>query len=122
MDASAPELEQVFLNLLLNALDVMPEGGILAVTADPGGGWLADGTPAVQIVVADTGPGIPEEAREHVFDPFWSTKATGTGVGLAICQSIVMAHSGTLTAANNPDEGAVFCMRLPVPTEVQPKG
>jgi signal transduction histidine kinase len=117
VDASAAELEQVFLNLFLNALDVMPEGGVLAVTA-PGGVPLADGTPAVQIVVVDTGPGIPEDVREHVFDPFFTTKeeGRGSGLGLAVCQGIVRSHGGEIEVESTPGHGARFTVRLPVPS------
>lgn len=116
VDASSPELEQVFLNLFLNALDVMPEGGALAVTG-PGGAPLADGTPAVQILVVDTGPGIPEDVREHVFDPFFTTKdeGRGSGLGLAVCQGIVRSHGGEIEVESTPGHGARFAVRLPMP-------
>ena len=116
VDASAPELEQVFLNLFLNALDVMPEGGILAVTAGPGSARLADGTPAAQVVVADTGPGIPEDVREHVFDPFFTTKeeGRGSGLGLAVCQGIVRNHRGEIEVESTQGHGARFAVRLPL--------
>ena len=116
VDASPPELEQVFLNLFLNALDVMPEGGVLVVTA-PGGAPLADGRPAVQILVVDTGPGIPEDVREHVFDPFFTTKeeGRGSGLGLAVCQGIVRSHGGEIEVESTPGRGARFAVRLPLP-------
>jgi signal transduction histidine kinase len=116
VDASPPELEQVFLNLFLNALDVMPEGGVLAVTA-PGGARLADGAPAVQIVVVDTGPGVPDDVREHVFDPFFTTKdeGRGSGLGLAVCQGIVRSHGGEIEVESRPGYGARFAVSLPVP-------
>jgi len=116
VEASASELEQVFLNLFLNALDVMQEGGILAVTAGPGGAPLADGAPAVQVVVADTGPGIPEEVREHAFDPFFTTKeeGRGSGLGLAVCQGIVRNHGGEIEIDSTLGHGARFAVRLPV--------
>lgn len=115
VDASPPELEQVFLNLFLNALDVMPEGGVLAVTA-PGGARLADGTPAVRIVVVDTGPGVPADLRDKVFDPFFTTKdeGKGSGLGLAVCQGIVRSHGGELEIERMPGHGARFAVSLPV--------
>ena len=117
VDASPPELEQVFLNLFLNALDVMPEGGVLAVTA-PSGARLAGGTPAVQIVVVDTGPGVPEDLREKVFDPFFTTKdeGRGSGLGLAVCQGIVRSHGGEVEIEGRPGYGARFAVRLPLPS------
>jgi signal transduction histidine kinase len=68
----------------------------------------------VRLCVLDRGTGIAPEDLKSVFEAFWSTKAGGTGVGLAICQSIVVAHRGSLTVANNPDRGATFCATLPV--------
>lgn len=113
--ASAPELEQVFLNLFLNALDVMPDGGILAVAAGAGAVRLADGAPAVEIVVADTGPGVSDDVREHVFDPFFTTKeeGRGSGLGLAVCQGIVRSHGGEIEVVRTAGHGARFAVRLP---------
>jgi signal transduction histidine kinase len=116
IDASAPELEQVFLNLFLNALDFMPEGGVLAVTARPEGAHLARGRTAVEIVVADTGPGIPADVRERVFEPFFTTKeeGRGSGLGLAVCQGVVRSHGGEMELEARPGHGARFVLRLPV--------
>lgn len=116
VEASASELEQVFLNLFLNALDAMPEGGILAVAAPREGARLADGAPAVQIVVADTGPGIAEDVRDRVFDPFFTTKdeGRGSGLGLAVCQGIVRSHGGEIEVGGAPGRGARFAVRLPL--------
>ena len=70
----------------------------------------------VQVCVADRGPGIAASEMPHLFEPFWSTKAGGMGIGLAICRSIAAAHRGSLSAANAPGGGAVFCLRLPAGT------
>ena len=70
-------------------------------------------TPAPAILVADNGPGIPPDSLTKVFEPFWSTKPAGIGMGLAICQSIVATHNGSLTASNGPGAGATFCVTLP---------
>ena len=115
VEASATEMEQVFLNLFLNALDAMPGGGILAVSSD-GAGRLADGRPAVAIAVSDTGPGIPEDLRERVFEPFFTTKeeGRGSGLGLSICQGIVRAHGGEVAVEAGAGRGARFVVRLPV--------
>ncbi len=67
----------------------------------------------VTLVVADTGPGIPEDNLPHVFDAFYTTKKGGTGLGLAIAKKIVQEHGGTVEAANDPNRGAVFTIRLP---------
>jgi two-component system sensor histidine kinase DctS len=72
---------------------------------------LTDGQ--VAICVADRGPGIAEDDLHKVFDPFWSTKDSGMGMGLAICRSIAEAHRGCLSSRNAAEGGAVFCVQLP---------
>jgi signal transduction histidine kinase len=67
----------------------------------------------IRLRVTDNGPGIAPEDLKNIFEPFWSGKSAGMGIGLSICQSIVVAHHGTLTAANNPDGGATFVVVLP---------
>ena len=114
VDASGSEMEQVFLNLCLNALDTMPAGGVLALLARAA--TLDDGRPAVEIVVSDTGPGIPPDLRDRVFEPFFTTKTEGrgSGLGLSICQGIVRAHGGEIQLeAGVPARGARFAVRLP---------
>ena len=106
------QLQQLLLNLIVNAADAMdatPQGArrLSLSTARCGA--------QVQLCVADCGPGIAASELPHVFEPFWSTKAAGMGVGLAICRSIA-AHRGSLSAANGPDGGAIFCLRLPART------
>jgi signal transduction histidine kinase len=124
-----PRLLQVLLNLVGNAYDAMADsaGGELGIRAQPVTvGEKGDdfpirsdpcrtGSQAVDIVVADTGPGIPPEALERVFDPFFTTKdiGHGSGLGLFIAFEIVAEHEGSLTAANRPQGGAVFRIRLP---------
>jgi C4-dicarboxylate-specific signal transduction histidine kinase len=105
------QLQQALLNLILNAADAMSEVAVaersLTVRTEMDG---AD----VRLCVVDRGTGIDPGDIRKVFDAFWSTKAGGIGVGLAICQSIVKAHRGTLAATNNPEGGATFCVVLPV--------
>ena len=72
----------------------------------------ADGT--VELSLADRGTGIPPEEMQHIFEPFFTSKADGLGLGLSICRSIVTAHEGRLWADNNGDGGATFHLRLPV--------
>lgn len=105
------ELQQVLLNLILNAADAMREvpmheRRLLVRTEFDGAG--------VRLCVVDRGTGIAAGDLKHVFDAFWSTKASGIGVGLAICRSIVAAHKGGLAASNNPGGGATFCVTLPL--------
>lgn len=112
-----PLLEQVFVNLMLNAADSMPDGGELTITirrepvpASP------DGEHEVCIDVADTGAGIAPEVLPHIFEPFFTTKTDGkgTGLGLAIAARIVDAHQGALTVAPRDDgRGTTFTVRIP---------
>jgi len=110
-------LEQVLLNLFLNAMDAMtgtPPPHRLAVrTAHATGG-------VVEVTIADTGHGIPPEQLPRLFESFFTTKKEGMGLGLSIARSLVEAHRGTLTAANNPDRGASFRITLPGRSAGQP--
>ena len=112
--ADADQLHQVLLNLIINAqqsLQDQPAPRRIAVTSsfDPG-------TDVLRVVVADNGPGIPEHLRVRVFEPYFTTKPTGIGlgVGLAVSLGIVEAHGGTLTVECPPKGGAVFTITLPV--------
>lgn len=98
------------LNLLLNAEQAMPEGGQLVVrTAEHG----AD---AIEIVLIDTGVGMNEETLAHIFDAFYSTKASGSGLGLATTRKIIEAHGGTVEVASEPGRGTQFTLTLPAAT------
>ncbi|HSN92760.1 MAG TPA: ATP-binding protein [Anaeromyxobacteraceae bacterium] len=121
------QLKQVFLNLALNAFQAMPRGGRLEVSTrvlrDDLAFWRegARKADAVEIRFHDSGPGIPEEARESIFVPFYTTKEKGTGLGLAICQRIVKAHGGTIGVRTPPDGGAEFLVSLPGLREGRPE-
>jgi signal transduction histidine kinase len=110
VDGDPEQLHQVFVNLLLNGVECMPEGGELKVRLECDGATDA----ACRIVFADTGTGIPEPIMERMFEPFVTNKERGTGLGLAVCRRIVEQHSGKLTAANREGGGAVFTMELPL--------
>lgn len=99
-------LRRAILNLVLNAIDVMPEGGEIVVTS-------YDGPRGFELEVADSGPGLSREQIAKVFDPFYTTKSHGTGLGLSIVHRIVEAHGGRVTAVNCPDGGAAFTIQLP---------
>ncbi len=102
------QLEQVFLNLMLNARDAMPGGGELSVNT---GGDKKD----VLVRFADTGLGIPADNLSRIFEPYFTTKEDrGTGLGLAICQRIVGQHGGKISAESELGKGAVFTIQLPV--------
>jgi C4-dicarboxylate-specific signal transduction histidine kinase len=105
------QLQQVLLNLVVNAADAMTSieesDRKLTIRTE------LTGTD-VRLYVVDHGVGIPANHLKRVFDAFWSTKERGMGIGLAICQSIVAAHHGSITAANNAEGGATFCVSLPV--------
>jgi len=107
--ADADQLQQVVLNILLNARDAMPDGGELTVHTSLRGS-------EVIIQVSDTGTGIEACNAKHVFDPFFTTKPAGkgTGLGLAVCYGIVTAHGGRLEVRQNENSGATFIVTLPV--------
>jgi two-component system sensor histidine kinase HydH len=90
---------------VLNAIDAMPHGGSLVITS-------YDGPDGFELEVADTGPGLSDEVRKRLFEPFYSTKSTGTGLGLAVVYHVAQAHGGDVTATNCPEGGAAFTIRL----------
>jgi len=99
------QLRQALWNLLINAAEAMPDGGALHFEYDP---------QSAELTVADTGPGVPVEYRQKIYDPFFTTKDQGTGLGLATVHTIVEAHGGTLELQNPPQGGARFVIRLPL--------
>jgi signal transduction histidine kinase len=103
----AEQLEQVLINLVLNAIEAQPEGGRVRLRAG------TDGSEAV-VEVDDSGPGIAEDARDSVFRPFVTTRAEGTGLGLAIARQIAEAHGGSLSLRPSALGGASFELRLPI--------
>jgi two-component system, NtrC family, sensor histidine kinase HydH len=112
-DVDRDQIHAVLVNLMLNALDAMPQGGRLELDLWP----ALDGS--VLLRVADSGPGIPGDVLDHVFEPFVSTKPTGTGLGLSISRRIVEEHDGTIRVQNRPEGGACFTIRLPArPAEI----
>ncbi len=113
------QLQQVVLNLLLNGMDAMshqpPETRRVIIRARRTEGQ------AVEVSVRDTGPGIPAESFSRVFEPFFSTKPQGMGMGLAVCRMVIEAHEGKIWAENRPDGGACFYFTVPVANEVSGK-
>ncbi len=103
------QMQQVFLNMMLNALDAMPEGGKLTLSVRMKRG-------AVEIVFTDTGAGIEDGVIDRIFDPFFTTKplGKGTGLGLSICYGIIREHNGSISVKSRKGQGAAFTIRLPV--------
>ena len=112
------QLQQVILNLLMNGLDAMREPGESERTLVLR--TFSEGPASVVVAVEDSGVGIDEADLEHVFHAFYTTKADGLGMGLAIARSIVEAHGGRLSARNNPGGGATFSFTLPTTTKEAP--
>ncbi|MDH7576615.1 MAG: ATP-binding protein [Bacillota bacterium] len=102
------QFKQVLLNIFNNALDVMPDGGEIALAVE-----CDREANVIQISVRDTGPGIPEAVQAQVFEPFFTTKETGTGLGLYISRAIVQNHGGEIKIENNPDQGCRVIILLP---------
>lgn len=112
VSGDALQLRQVFLNLILNSCDAMPEGGKLTVTLEK---KIINGR-SVVITVEDSGGGIPKEMQSRIFDPFFTTKHHGTGLGLSIASRIIINHFGSIEA-HNAGQGAVFTITLPLVEE-----
>lgn len=116
IEADGEKLGRAFLNILLNAFQATPEGGIITVSTGrlTGGSPLAQGQPALTAAIRNTGSYIPREARQRLFTPFYTTKDHGVGLGLAITHQIITAHSGLLTVESDPAEGTCFQVYLPL--------
>ncbi|HUJ72400.1 MAG TPA: ATP-binding protein, partial [Verrucomicrobiae bacterium] len=113
LDASLPpingdegQLWQAVLNLVRNAIEAMPEGGTLTVRT-------ARARSGIALTIADTGKGMAAEDREHIFKPFFSTKPSGTGLGLPLVQQVVAEHGGTIRCESTPNQGTTFVIELP---------
>jgi signal transduction histidine kinase len=105
--AVSSQIQQIFFNLILNSLDAMPGGGEISISARA----VKSG---VEMIFEDNGPGIPEDRRENIFEPFYSTKDGGTGLGLTVSYNIVTAHGGTLDLISGRGSGACFRLFLPM--------
>jgi len=99
-------LRRALLNLVLNALDAMPDGGLLRIDARAH-------SRGIELTVADTGPGLCEEAQRRAFEPFFTTKRGGTGLGLSIVFRIAEVHAGEVCGVNRPEGGAAFTLLIP---------
>jgi len=105
--ADEDRLKQIFVNLISNAIQAMPDGGSLTIGTDVREGFL-------RISFADTGIGITPEEKDRIFDPFHTTRAEGSGLGLSIVHRIVDAHNGYITADSDPGSGSTFVVGIPL--------
>jgi signal transduction histidine kinase len=120
LQADRAQLKTCFLNILTNAVQAMPEGGKLHITARaaPAGNGSEQ---ALELCFADSGPGIPVEDREKVFAPYYSTRATGFGLGLAITRKIVEDHGGRIYVRDHASRGTQMVIDLPLPAGPLPQ-
>ena len=108
IDGDFNQLQEVFLNLAINACQAMPEGGTITISSkDAGGGF-------VEVAVKDTGKGIKKEDMAKLFTPFFTTKDNGTGLGLAICHGIIDSHEGKIEVESELGKGTAFRIKLPI--------
>jgi len=118
------QLEQVILNLCMNALQAVQSGGEVIMTARQSCPITPDGREqtGLEVVVEDSGPGVPEQDLPKIFNPFFTTKANGTGLGLSVCKTLVEEHGGTISVGSREPHGAVFTVWLPaLDAEAQPE-
>jgi len=101
-------MQQVFINLLKNSIQAMPGGGEIIIAVNTS----EDKT--VEIIISDTGPGFPPEVLPKIFQPYFTTKADGSGLGLALAYKTVTDYGGRISAFNSPAAGAVIKITLPV--------
>jgi len=118
------QLQQVFLNLILNAIQSMPQGGRLGLSVSSKRiskeGLKQEARPYIEIAVQDTGMGMEREVRQKIFTPFFTTKGTGTGLGLMVSEGIVRDHEGWIEVESEVGKGSVFKVYLPsAPKEVK---
>ena len=107
INADVDLLKQAFLNLVVNGIEAMPEGGTMTVET-------FKHPDEVEIRVSDTGCGIPEELREKIFRLYFTTKQTGSGIGLAMTFRMIQLHGGTIGFTSQPNQGTTFVVRLPL--------
>ena len=108
------QLTQVFLNIVINAIEAMPDGGQLTLKSSES----ADGK-WIEVISNDNGPGMDEETRANIFEPFFTTKSTGTGLGLAISYGIIERHGGQIEVESTIGSGSTFAVRLPLANSIQ---
>jgi signal transduction histidine kinase len=105
---NANHLQQVFVNIILNAIQAMGPGGLLTIKIE------APAEQIVQVEISDNGPGIPQEVKARIFDPFFTTKSDGTGLGLSVSNSIIEDHNGKISLVSEEGKGTTFYVALPI--------
>lgn len=110
--ANENQMVELLLNLIINAVEAMPEGGVLSISASVAEGDN-DNQQYVVLEVTDTGAGVPPEIQSKIFERYYTTKETGTGLGLAICERIVKSHNGSIHFRSEVQKGSTFTIRLP---------
>ena len=110
IQADPEKLKQVFMNLIINSVNAMPQGGSLGVVIE----WKQAEGGSLEVRLADTGNGIPEDELPKIFKPFYTTKNGGMGLGLAISRKIVLQHGGQIIVESKIGKGTVFIVRLPL--------
>ena len=117
LDAGLPEVNidtdqtrQVLVNMIMNAVQAMPEGDRLTISAREGDKFL-------EVEISDTGCGIPREAIGKIFDPLFTTRAKGIGLGLAVCKAVIERHKGHIEVESEVGKGTTFTIRLPLKVE-----
>jgi signal transduction histidine kinase len=112
---SEDQLKQAFLNLVINSLEAMPNGGLLSIHI---GIFRPPGSPGAKdlavVRIQDTGVGIPKELQAHLFDPFFTTRPKGTGLGLTIVHRVIHEHKGDIRVSSVPGEGTTFTVEMPL--------
>jgi signal transduction histidine kinase len=109
IQGDAEKLYRAFSNLVINSIQAMPEGGLLWISSDQ-----EDSRPMIKITFRDTGIGMDEEASKNLFNPFFTTKDKGVGLGLALTRKIIEDHRGTIEVMSTKGKGTTFVLRLPV--------
>src|SRR3989338_6915355 len=112
LKADKEQMRQVFLNIMLNSIEAMPEGGVLEILTERNQDTGSSGI--LEIQIRDTGPGISSDVKNKLFEPFFTTKAEGTGLGLFIASRITQMHKGKLEIKNQLEKGAVLTLKLPI--------
>lgn len=118
MSVDPNQMEQVFINVLINAMDALPSGGDITFSTHLHDAMENGGRPdQVRIEIRDNGIGIAEANAQHIFDPFFSTKESGTGLGLPLSLGIVESHQGRMTISSGCENGTMVVIDLPIKTE-----